>query len=342
MSVVIGWDIGGVHLKAARAENGRIVDAVQIASPLRTGLEPLEMAFAEARARMGAAHRHVVTMTGELADTFSSRARVSSASPCLRRESSRMPRCRFMQDRPALFRLKMYADHILDIASANWHASASLVARAHNAALFVDMGSTTTDLVPVNDGSVAARGYTDAQRLAVGELVYTGLVRSFLMAVADRAPFAGHWTPLINENFANMADVHRIFGTLAESIDLLATADGRDKTADSSRARLARIVGRDASDADDATWTALARWFAEAQIRSIADAAMLVLSRDSFPANAPVVGAGIGNSVLHEVARRLERNYIDFDTMLDVAPVARVAASHCAPAAALAILGSTL
>lgn len=342
MSIVIGWDVGGVHLKAARAENGRIVDAVQIASPLRAGLDPLDKAFAEAKARMGLTQRHVVTMTGELADTFSSHSEgVERLTMLVARELADAPVSLYAG--PAGFvSPNNVRDHIGQIASANWHASASLVGRSQDAALFVDMGSTTTDLVPVIGGSVAARGYTDGQRLAAGELVYIGLLRSFLMAVADRAPFAGHWTPLINENFANMADVHRIFGALAEGIDLLATADGRDKTADSSRARLARIVGRDASDADNAAWTALARWFAEAQIRSIADAAMLVLSRDSFPANAPVVGAGIGNSVLREVARRLERNYIDFDTMLDVAPVARVAASHCAPAAALAILGSTL
>src|ERR1043166_1251845 len=70
----IGWDIGGVHLKAARAENGRIVDALQIAAPLRAGLDPLIRAFAQAKARMGPARRHLVTMTAELADTFTSRA----------------------------------------------------------------------------------------------------------------------------------------------------------------------------------------------------------------------------------------------------------------------------
>ena len=30
MTIVVGWDVGGAHLKAARAENGRIVDAVQV------------------------------------------------------------------------------------------------------------------------------------------------------------------------------------------------------------------------------------------------------------------------------------------------------------------------
>ena len=71
---VVGWDIGGVHLKAARAENGRIVDALQVAAPLRAGLEPLQNAFGVAKARMGQAGVHVVTMTAELADTFASRA----------------------------------------------------------------------------------------------------------------------------------------------------------------------------------------------------------------------------------------------------------------------------
>ena len=73
MSVVVGWDVGGAHLKAARAENGRIVDAIQVASPLRLGLERLAQSFVEAKAKIGTADLHAVTMTGELADTFSSR-----------------------------------------------------------------------------------------------------------------------------------------------------------------------------------------------------------------------------------------------------------------------------
>src|ERR1700761_1924564 len=72
--IVIGWDVGGVHLKAARAEAGRITRVVQLASPLRGGLERLIAAFGEARSLVGRADHHVVTMTGELADTFASRA----------------------------------------------------------------------------------------------------------------------------------------------------------------------------------------------------------------------------------------------------------------------------
>jgi probable H4MPT-linked C1 transfer pathway protein len=160
------------------------------------------------------------------------------------------------------------------------------------------------------------------------------------MAVADRAPFAGHWSVLINESFANMADVHRILGRLPDDADQMATADGRAKTVEASRARLARMVGRDVDHANEGAWSTLAQWFAERQIRTIMDGAMLVFSCGNMPADAPILGAGIGDAVVREVARRLGRNYVSFDSILDVAPDARKRASCCAPAAALALLAS--
>jgi probable H4MPT-linked C1 transfer pathway protein len=340
MRSVIGWDVGGAHLKAARAEDGRIVEAIQVASPLRLGLERLAQAFAEAKARIGAAHLHAVTMTGELADTFSSRAEGVGKLAALAARELAPAEVLLYAGRAGFIAPQDAPRHIEDIASANWFATAALAARVVRTALCVDVGSTTTDLVPVVDGTVAARGYTDAERLATGELVYTGLVRSFVMAVAARAPFAGRWSPLINENFATMADVHRILGHLPDGVDQMATADGREKTVEASRARLARMVGCDAGDAGETAWRMLAQWFAERQIRTIMDGAMLVLSSAAMPADAPVLGAGIGDLLVQEVARRLGRRHLSFDTVLDVVPHVRARASHCAPAAALAVLAS--
>jgi (4-(4-[2-(gamma-L-glutamylamino)ethyl]phenoxymethyl)furan-2-yl)methanamine synthase len=128
---------------------------------------------------------------------------------------------------------------------------------------------------------------------------------------------------------------------LPAGVDLMATADGRAKSVEASRARLARMVGRDAHDADDAAWAALARWFAEAQIRTVVDGAELMLSNRSLTADAPIITAGIGEAVLQEVARRLGRRHIAFGTMLDVAPEARERVSYCAPATSLALLASS-
>lgn len=342
MGTVIGWDIGGAHLKAARAEAGRIVKAVQLAAPLRGGVDLLAAAFAKAKSELmcepGGAERHVATMTGELADTFASRAEgVESLATLAAHELAGAPLAIYAG--PAGYVAPgAAARHAGLVASANWHACASFVAGRRGDAIFIDMGSTTTDVIPISGGAPAARGYTDAERLAVGELVYTGLVRSFLMASADRAPFKGVWTTLINENFANMADVYRVLGTLPADADMMGTADGRDKTRKASLARLARMVGADVADADDAAWTALAQWFAELQVRRVMDAAMLTGSHWALRPDAPVVGAGAGVQVVQEVARRLGRRYVAFDTLLDAAPEARAAASQCAPAAALALL----
>jgi (4-(4-[2-(gamma-L-glutamylamino)ethyl]phenoxymethyl)furan-2-yl)methanamine synthase len=340
MRSAVGWDIGGVHLKAARAHDGRVVDAVQIASPLRLGVDALVHAFAQAASRMGNADCHVVTMTGELADTFESRARgVETLAALAARELAAAP-VMIYAGPLGLVPAERAGAHVREVASANWHASAALVGAECRAALFADMGSTTTDLVPVIDGAVAARAYTDAERLAAGELVYTGLVRTPLMAVAPRAPWNGRMTPLINENFATMADVHRVLGTLPDGVDQMATADGRAKTKEASRARLARMIGCDAADADETAWSVLARWFAEAQTGAIVDAAMLVLSQHALPVEAPIVGSGIGETVLRELARRLGRAYVGFDTLISVEPAARTAAFQCAPAAALAVIFS--
>jgi probable H4MPT-linked C1 transfer pathway protein len=338
--VVVGWDIGGAHLKAARAEGGRIVAAVQVAAPLRLGLERLTQSFAEVKALIGPADCQILTMTGELADTFSCRAEgVASLITAAVREL--LPsRVMIYAGRAGFVTPTDAPEHVADIASANWFASASVVSKSVGSSLFMDMGSTTTDIIPIVNGVVAACGYSDAERLANGELVYTGLVRSFLMATAGRVPFAGRWTELIHENFANMADVHRILGTLPDGADQMASADGRAKTYAASQARLARIVGRDAHDADPSAWIALAQYFAEAQIRAVIDGGMLVQSQGRLPANAPVVAAGIGAGLLREVARRLSRDCIDFDALVDTAPAARAAVSSVAPAAAVAILGS--
>ena len=48
--------------------------------------------------------------------------------------------------------------------------------------------------------------------------------------------------------------------------------------------------------------------------------------------------AGIGAARLREIARRLERDTVAFETLLDIVPAARERAVQCAPAAAVAVL----
>jgi (4-(4-[2-(gamma-L-glutamylamino)ethyl]phenoxymethyl)furan-2-yl)methanamine synthase len=342
MGVTIGWDVGGAHLKAARAENGRVVAAVQAASPLWLGVFRLDEAFEAIKKQLGPADRHAVAMTGELSMAFASRREgVRALTAAVIAHLAPVP-IRFYGGRAGLLTAEAVADHAADVASANWHASAAITGRHCRDALFIDMGSTTTDLIPIVDGVVAARGYTDAERLATGELVYAGLVRSMVFASTNRAPVGGAWTPLMNDDFANMADVHRLIDDLPVDADVQATTDGRDKSLAASRARLARMVGRDADDLDDDAWLRLAEWFAEQQLRVIADAAAQVLSVGRLARDAPIVAAGTGCETLRKVSRRLGRRHIDFGELVGAMPETRMAATHHAPAAALAILATSL
>ncbi|HEY4848491.1 MAG TPA: H4MPT-linked C1 transfer pathway protein, partial [Methylocella sp.] len=107
-----------------------------------------------------------------------------------------------------------------------------------------------------------------------------------------------------------------------------------------SRARLARMIGRDRGEADDAAWDRLAQFFAEAQLHDIMNAASLVLSRGLLPSSAPVVGAGAGRGVIRELAARISRTFIAFDDLLEAVPEARSKACDCAPASAVALLAA--
>ena len=332
MTTTIGWDIGGAHLKAARVENGRVVAAAQAATPLWQGLGSLDAAFADLAGRLGPAQAHGVTMTGELCDAFNSRRDgVVGLAEIAARHLGGLG---LYAGAAGFVPVEDAAAQAANIASANWRASAEAVALHAPDALFIDIGSTTTDLIPIVAGAVAAVGGDDASRLVAGELVYTGLTRSFVMAMAARAPFAGSWTPLMNEYFAAAADVRRVLGDLADDADLMASADGRDKSPAASRARLARMIGRDAAEAPDAAWERLAAWFAEAQLREVCDAAFLRLSRGDVPRQSPVVAAGAGEALAREVARRLGRDCLGF---ADLTGGGRDA-SLCAPAAAVALL----
>ena len=337
---VVGWDIGGAHLKAARSENGRIVAVTQRACAPHSGLSSVEQAIREAAAIVGPAKRHAVTMTAELSDGFEDRTRgVVSVAAIFAREIEALE-ILFYAGVSGFVAKGEVARNTREIASANWRASAALVARGGGDALFLDMGSTTTDIVPIRAGAIAALGRDDASRLAQGELAYTGLLRGNPTAGIEFAPVDGCWTALVDERFATMADVHRILRNIPSSADLGPTADGRERTREASRARLARLVGRDVKDAAPEQWDALAAFFASEQMRRIENQIALLASRSAFAVNAPIVGAGVGRGVIARWARQTGREFLDFERFIPVSPETKAAAADCAPACAVALLAS--
>jgi probable H4MPT-linked C1 transfer pathway protein len=340
MTRVIGWDLGGANVKLASIEDGRVASVVQIPCPILPERRKFDAAIEAALPLIALPALHAVTMTGELSDVFGDRTEgVAYLVDLMQQVTAGQP-------------LLVYAGSAgsigpeeakgcpLEVASANWHATASLVARHHADALLVDAGTTTTDLIPIKAGKVAAQGATDAERLTEGELLYTGVVRTPVMAVAHSAPFKGRVQRIAAERFATMADVWRLAGDLPEDADPYPAADQRGKTREESAARLARMLGRDASEAELAEWITLARYFADCQLAEIEHTARGLAERDALPPRAPVIGAGCGRFIAKQLAERLGCPYLDFADLIDAAPEAREMAARCAPAVAVALLAA--
>jgi (4-(4-[2-(gamma-L-glutamylamino)ethyl]phenoxymethyl)furan-2-yl)methanamine synthase len=335
----VGWDIGGAHVKASLLVDGRLRDVAQWAAPLWQGLSHLDAAVDAARQRWSGLDRagHGVTMTAEMTDLFADReAGVLALAGHLNARLG--PATRFFAgptDWPAQAGV---AARWRAIASANWLATAHLIGAHWPDALLVDIGSTTTDLIPIRAGQPRPTGRTDAERLAAGELVYLGVVRTPLCALARQIGFAGRQFNVMNEFFASTADVFRLSGELDPAHDQHPAADGGEKSAAASRRRLARMIGMDARDAAPADWRAFANGWRQAMLDEIDTHLTRVAQAAGLPAGAPLVGAGSGLFLVHELAARAGRPCVPFHSLASADASQADWADTCAPSVAVALL----
>lgn len=300
---VVGWDIGGAHVKAVLMRRGAVLDAAQWPCPLWKGLGELEGALAASRARWPDLdrHRHAVTMTGEMVDAFADREdgvrriaqTLSRALPAPRFFAGDAPWC----DAAAAGAMWHH------IASANWLATARHAACVLDASqgVVVDIGSTTTDLIAFKRGRVLTASRGDALRLARSELVYQGVVRTPLCALARRIAWRGTPHNVMNELFATSADVYRLTGELDPAHDLYPSADNAAKDLPATRQRLARMVGLDQREGTEDDWLVFARWWREAQVAEIGSQLRRVMAAHSLGREAVVVSAGCGDFLVPDV-----------------------------------------
>ena len=338
----IGWDIGGAHVKAAVLNSKAEVLAVyQEPCPLWKGLDQLRMAVRNIQQKVAALDScHAITMTGELVDLFEDRndgvkqiiaTMLSLLSP---------GRCLFYAGTTGfLGGNQINATHYQSIASANWLASASVAAQKKCDGLFIDIGSTTTDILLFREGQVQAEGYTDYQRLISQELIYTGITRTAIMAVAQTAVDQNQVIGIMAEYFATMADVYRITEELDERHDQAETADGAEKTKIASARRLSRMIGSDFYPEELPRWKLFAENIRAQQLQKIQRACEYRLQGIEFSEAYCLIGAGVGRFLVRHIAQAMGCTYIDFSELFQQAasPIGLTVAD-CAPAVAVAWL----
>ena len=316
MPATLAVDIGGANTKAAWL-HGTSLRTVSRPFEIWRDREGLAAVLREIAA--DPADAVAITMTAELSDAFRTKregvafvldaAEAAFGDPSVLTTAGELVSVEAARARP------------WDVAAANWVATALGVAGEHRDALLIDVGSTTADVIPIADGRVAASGRNDLERLLAGELVYTGVLRTNLAAIAPRVPVRGGWCPVASELFAISGDVHLVLGHL-ETYDC-PTADGRPATVEFARERIARLVCSDVDQLDEPEIDAIAAYLHGEQVRQIEEAARRVGS------DGPVVPAGAGAFLAREVAARLGRAVVADAVGPAAALAALLAASLC-------------
>jgi len=303
---VLGWDVGGANIKAALLDTstGSVASGTH-AFPLWRESERLAAVVTGIVADMGWSPDvpMALTMTAELADCFATkRDRVASVIDAL---ETAFPGSSLHVFSVAGSFLDPVPARALafEVAAANWMTSAIRVARARGDGVLIDVGSTTTDIIPFNGGEVAARGHTDTERLASGELVYTGALRTLVVAIVDRLPLDGRPCRVAAEVFAIAADAYRWLDAIGDGDYTCETPDGRGPDRGASGRRLARMVCADRETIGDESVTALAMAVREAQVEAIASGLDQVRSSSVPETNAAIV-TGAGAFLAREAASR--------------------------------------
>jgi probable H4MPT-linked C1 transfer pathway protein len=278
------------------------------------------------------ASHHAITMTGELVDLFSSRSEGVMAIANVARKILQQKQITFFSGEKGFVSFSQCQNNIEHIASMNWYATGLLAARQLQLGLLMDIGSTTSDLMLVREGKLHAQGNNDFMRLASDELVYTGLVRTPLMALAQKILFDEKEVGVMAEYFATTADVYRVLGELPENADQHAAADNGEKTIAASARRIARMIGRDVESASENDWRELAQQFAHKQLQQLEQACLKQLARNLIDANAPLIGAGCGSFIVRKLAKKLNGSF----AADDVEAINNI--NTCAPAYSVAAL----
>ncbi|HJH31669.1 MAG TPA: H4MPT-linked C1 transfer pathway protein [Methanosarcinaceae archaeon] len=289
---VIGIDIGGANTKLASSD-GSIIELHYI--PLWKDTR-LPTALKEAADRLQP-DKLGVAMTGELADCFFDKEEgirfimdaVENAFGC---------EIKYVNNEGEF---NTSHDDIQNLAAANWAASANLIGSEVGDCVFVDVGSTTSDIIPVIDGKHRA-GYTDFSRLLRSELVYAGTLRTNIATLLDSVKVSGGTCRLSSELFATTADAYLLLGDITQQIYTCETADGAGNMKNDAMRRIGRVVCADLTEIQLEDITRIAKQVKDKQVSLLCDAISDVAGKHGLNT---IAAAGIGEFMIKDAAKRL-------------------------------------
>lgn len=339
---VLGLDIGGANTKATYIKTEE--DTVK---KLRTSMEyfpiwkdkmqlpkvldKLKKIVADSAMLDGVG----VTITAELSDAYMTKKEgINHVLDCVTKVFGDTPT--FVLDVEAkLVTVKYASREPLKVASANWAATGWMISQLTKHCIAVDVGSTTTSIIPVRNGKVAAEGRTDLEKLQKGELVYSGSLRTNVAAIVNCMPINGTITRVSSELFAQSGDVHLILGNIGEEDYTTETCDGRGKTRREAMARLARVVCADIDMLTDEEIVAMAKCVYDRQVEQIAGGLKQVYEQiKPFYPKILVVVTGLGRNFLAKKAAEKA----GFKQIIDIQELVGAEAAIVSPSVGVALM----
>ncbi len=288
----IGIDVGGANLKVADA----LEQAISVPFPMWNESHLLKKRLKELLSQFEPFDLLALTMTGELADCFQSKAEgVDFILTVVETVANRLPVVVWQTG--AEFVSPAVAREIpLLVAAANWHGLATWLGRLvpKGDALLIDIGSTTTDIIPLLNGVPVPSGLTDRERLQSSELVYTGIGRTPLSAVVQSVPLTNADCRVPAEFFATTSDIYLLLDDIPQDPNNTNTANGRPATKPNAHDRIARICCCDKTEISYDEAIQIAQHITQTQQQQISTAIDQVLANMDAPCQKVIIsGSGI-------------------------------------------------
>jgi probable H4MPT-linked C1 transfer pathway protein len=340
---VMGLDIGGANTKAVflRTRNNHVEELrtkIQY-FPIWINPEELDNMLRKLKKEIGCKGKLEgvgLTMTAELADAYqtkrqgvnkilASAATVFDGSPVFVLNTGAM-----------LIPIKDAQLKPLSVAAANWAATGWLVAQLIKTCIIVDVGSTTTSIIPIVNGQITATGKNDLEKLVAGELVYSGVLRTNVATIVNSVPIGDQTARVSSELFAHSGDVHLILNNISEEEYTTETADSRGKTKSEALARLARLVCADSEMLTEGEIIQIAKYVYKKHVKQIAEGLSQVHSRlkSLVDTDIPVVVTGLGKDFLGKTAAES----LGVDEIVDLERLVPKDAVRASPAAGVALM----
>ena len=190
----------------------------------------------------------------------------------------------------------------LKAAAANWIATAQIATLISDNCIFIDTGSTTTDIIPIRDAKECAIGKSDFDRSATGELVYTGTLRTNIASFLDKVELNGKEYRVASELFAQTADVYMVLDLITEKDYICDTFDGEGKSKIDCARRIARVVCADLEMLSMEDIVEMSEFIHQKQVEQIADGLRQVHETQNLDL---IVTTGLGKDILDRPAAEL-------------------------------------